>query len=297
MEINLKLMSTFVLVADCGSLTAAAARCFRSVSAVSMQISELESQIGVRLFERTTRHLELTFHGQLLYTSASRAIADLGQVTEALQGDQAFNGGRLSLACIPSFAENRLPKLLSAYRSNYPDVKVEVYEASSPNVFEMVRDKKVQLGIGVRTSTEDPILISNRIFKESIVALVPKSFNISAEGPIELKEIFEHPVIMFSSGSSLYEQARTLVKQRKISINSTCEVMHIHTAIAMVEHGIGIALIPRFALPTLTNSVALSLTNPVLEREVCIISNKELSVGTPTSTFANYITKSTAEMS
>src|ERR1700743_47955 len=119
MNVNLKLMHTFLLVAEHSSFCRAAEVSNRSQSAVSMQIRQLELQLGVSLFHRTTRRVQLTREGELLLVCARKAVSELQTGLRQIRDAVDIQRGRLTLACAPTLAATRLPEILATFQKSY----------------------------------------------------------------------------------------------------------------------------------------------------------------------------------
>ena len=289
MEINLKLLTTFQHVAETGSFTAAAQRCFRSVSAVSMQIAELERQLGVQLLQRTTRQLSLTPKGNLLHLTVSRTLRDVSEVIQLVKGEDALEGGKLTIACIPSFASQRLPRLLAHYKAAFPLVSIEVREAESPRVHELVREREVQVGIALRPDVESTETICNTILRERIYALAPVEMNLSNDTTLDARTLAQHPMISMHEGSALHSQIVNYMQREKIEVRSIFEVKQLQTAIAMAEAGLGIAFVPEMMLPDSTTCSILTIDDPPFSREVCLVFEKGAPVSSPAIKFVDQL--------
>lgn len=115
MNINLKLLNSFLLVAEYSSFREAAERANRSLPAISMQIKQLEEQLGVTLFHRTTRRVELTKEGEHLLISVRKALAVIEGGLLELKSASDIAIGQITFACVPTVASTRLPTILSAF--------------------------------------------------------------------------------------------------------------------------------------------------------------------------------------
>ena len=120
MKINFKLLQTFLAVAEHSSFKKAADALFISMPAVSMQIKQLEEQLGVALFQRTTRKVDLTAEGEQLMITARRAMAELESGLARLQKIVDVQQGHLSFGCVPTIARTRLPAILTEFAKKYP---------------------------------------------------------------------------------------------------------------------------------------------------------------------------------
>ena len=130
-QVNLKLLHMFVAVAENRSFRQASEQLNRSQSAVSMQIKLLEEQVGVALFHRTTRRVELTAEGQRLLTHARRALDEWDTGLREIREVVDMQRGTLALACMPTIAATILPQVLHAFQTRYPGIKINLREPVS----------------------------------------------------------------------------------------------------------------------------------------------------------------------
>ena len=172
MSVNLKLLNAFLLVAEHGSFRRAAELSRRSQSALSLQVRELEGQLGASLFHRTTRSVGLTREGEALLPHARRAIAEM----EAGLSERPRGGGhegwaarpRLPAACrdwCAAAVDRRLPPRASRRRAH-------VRELPQAEVLEGIRRQELDFGIGPRPA-EAPSLTFAPLLEEKILALAP----------------------------------------------------------------------------------------------------------------------------
>lgn len=140
------LLRTFVAVADCGSFTNAAALLHSTQSTVSAQIQRLEEEAGRLLFERTTRSVELTPAGETLLGYA-RTILRLNEDAR-LRLTGASHAGRIRIGANEDLSDNWLPKVLSRFGRQYPEVEVEVEIGIGPKLFEKVAAEELDLAVG-----------------------------------------------------------------------------------------------------------------------------------------------------
>ncbi len=134
MDIDVDLLRAFLAVIDGGSFTAAARALNRTQSAVSMQIKRLEQIAGGPLFERSSRHVELTRRGEELASYARRMVALNDEVLERLRDDVL--GGVVRLGVIEDYAVQTLPPILAGFMSAHPKVAIEMETGFSPSLLE-----------------------------------------------------------------------------------------------------------------------------------------------------------------
>jgi DNA-binding MarR family transcriptional regulator len=147
-QVNLKLLHMFVAVAGNRSFRMAAEQLNRSQSAVSMQIKQLEEQVGVAIFHRTTRRVELTSEGERLLAHARRALEEWEDGLRQIRDVVDIQRGTLSIGCVPTVAATILPKALSAFRTAYPGINVNLREQATHDLLESIRRREIDFGIG-----------------------------------------------------------------------------------------------------------------------------------------------------
>jgi DNA-binding transcriptional LysR family regulator len=273
MNVNLKLMHIYLLVAEHSSFCRAAEISNRSQSAVSMQIRQLESQLGVALFHRTTRRVQLTREGELLLACARRAVAELQtglrQIKEAID----IQRGRLTLACAPTLAVSRLPQILTAFQDRYPGITVCVRELACSEILGAIRRQEADLGLGPRSPNAADVRFQPFLLDE-IYALIPANIDSGARSSISLQELSQMPAVMLAGTSALHGMLDKAQKAAGVALNIKYEVQQVQTQIAMANAGLGAAIVPRIAIPAKLDPRlrAVPIVDPPLVRELCIVT-------------------------
>ena len=150
MSVNLKLLNAFLAVAEHGSFRRAAELAGRSQSALSVQVRELEGQLGASLFHRTTRSVSLTREGEALLPHARRAIAEMEAGLRQVRAAAGMQDGRLALGCPPHIAAATLPGLFMEFHAAHPGVALSIREMPQAGVLESIRRQELDFGIGPR---------------------------------------------------------------------------------------------------------------------------------------------------
>jgi DNA-binding transcriptional LysR family regulator len=273
MNVNLKLMHTFLLVAEHSSFCRAAEVSNRSQSAVSMQIRQLELQLGVSLFHRTTRRVQLTREGELLLVCARKAVAELQSGLRQIKEAVDIQRGRLTLACTPTLAATRLPEILATFHKSYPGVTAHVREVSSTEMLDCIRSQDVDFGIGPR-STNATEFQFQPILLDEIYALIPTNLDVGQRQSISLLELSQMPTLVLTGSSSMQGMLDKAQKAAGITLDIKYEVQQVQTQIAMAIAGLGAAILPRIAIPLKPDPRvrAVPIVDPPLVRELCVMT-------------------------
>jgi len=272
-QVNFKLLHIFIAVAETRNFRQASALLNRSQSAVSMQIKQLEEQIGVALFHRTTRRVELTSEGVKLLGFARRALAEwqngLVEIREAVD----IQRGTLSFACIPTIAASVLPSVLRGFQAEYPGISISLRELAAEDLFDSIRRREVDFGIGVQSPRTTEFNFRH-LFDEPIYAIATKAFPFRRRASVDLAELCAYPVLLNSKSTALRNQLERALAAKNLLMDIRFEVAHTHTLSALATAGIAVGILPRIALPSPLNKKlqAAPISNPVLSRSVSIVT-------------------------
>ena len=273
MQVNLKTLGVFLSVADTGSFRKAADLVHRSQSAVSMQIKQLEEQLGITLFHRTTRRVQLTPEGEVLLGSARRAMAELETGLRRLREAADMQTGRLSLGCVPSVAATVLPAVLAAYQRDFPGIKVTLRELPSEDLLQAIARQDVEFGIGPGVSWAGDFTF-RPFARDPILALLPAAFDADRRDAITLADLARLPVLMYSRAAALRGNLERELAARGLAFDIRYEILHAHTLVAFARAGLGVAILPRVTVPAKLGSRlrAVPIVDPKLERTLDVIT-------------------------
>lgn len=277
-HVNLKLLHTFLLVGEHSSFRIAAEKSFRSASAVSAQIRQLETQLGVVLFHRTTRNVRLTAEGHELLACAERALLELDSGLRTIREAADIKQGRVSFSCSPTIAETRLAQVLAAFRQDYPGVEIRVRELTSEALFESIRQREADFGIGPQPETDE--FDFDLILVDPLYALVPRSLVTTRRTTIGFATLASMPLLLLNQATALRHTVEAALKDRGGKLDTRYEFAQAQTLISMARSGLGAAILPRVALPEGDDSLTyrLRIVNPSLSRNIGIVTSRGQSL-------------------
>ena len=270
MRINFKLLGTFLAVADNVSFRKASEQTHLSLPAVSMQIKQLEEQLGVALFQRTTRRVELTPEGEKLMISVRKAMAELDGALMHIQQAADVQHGHLSFACVPTVAGTRLPALMMAFARQYPGISVRVRELTQPGLLEAVRKREVDFAIGPEPEKLGE-LDFQALFVDDFVALLPAGHPAAAKSSITLRELVKMPLLTLGA-SQFHLHLLQVLEQEGLAPELNYEFTHVSTLVAMTEVGLGFGIMPKVAVPRHDALRVLKIVRPSMSRTIGIVT-------------------------
>jgi LysR family carnitine catabolism transcriptional activator len=252
MNIKYRQLKAFSLAARTLSFTEAAKAFSVTQASFSNLIKELELDLGVALFERTTRQCSLTDAGKTFYENLKGLLDHLETLyTEMIEVGQGKRG-RLVIAALPSMTFGFIPEVVARFRAEYPDVEIVLHERNNEEVFNTVRTREAELGLGSMLRS-DQTLHWLPMFTERLVLFVPRGHALAGK-QVSWRSIEAHPYILMTTGPTEYA-----LHQLNLGIKPVFEVEHVATAVAMVRNGLGITALPSSVIPALNlDGIALA---------------------------------------
>ena len=266
---NVKQLRAFLAVAECLSFAQAGERLHLSQPALSLAIKSLEDDLGGQLLSRTTRNVSLTPEGETLLPLARQLLADWDNTEELLRQRFTLQMGKVSVAAMPSFAGNLLPVALKVYRSRYPRANVAVHDVINEQELEMVRHRRVELGIGFEPESSNS-LVFTPFYMDRFVAVVAADSPLAGRDEVTWSELLGQDFIALQRPSAvrlLLEQA-ILARHGKLSV--AFESHQLSTIGRMVANGLGVSAVPSLCIGQMQElgAVCVALVEPRIERRI-----------------------------
>lgn len=275
MNFDLADLRAFLAVSDLGSFRSAAELLHISQSAISRRVDKLEDALGVQLFIRTTRKIELTTIGRMFVHKAQNVMHELESALLGIQDVAERLSGEVTLACVPSAVGYFLPSVFDAYHKRYPGIRIRVLDESSSDVLLAVTRGDADFGV-TYIGTQEADIDFLPLIEEAFVLACPTSHPLAKSKTVAWKEIGTHSYIALAQGSGnrfLIDQAlaRSLERPRWF-----CEVNHVPALVSLVMAGLGVGVVPRMALPPDGHEglVAIPLVDPKVSRKLGLVSRR-----------------------
>jgi DNA-binding transcriptional LysR family regulator len=246
MNITLKQLRAFVAVAGTGSFTRAGEVLHLTQSATSGLIRELERELGVRLFHRTTRRVELTDAGREFEAPVDRLLAGLDRSVADLGALAARQRGRLAVAAPPLLAATLLPALIAAFLERYPGIEAVLRDVSTDQIVARVLEGDVDCGIGTFAPGEEG-LARTTLMTDSLMVFCPEGHALTRMRELAWIDVPAHSLISLTRDSGVRALVDRTLAGAGASVEPAYEVTQITTAIAMVEAGLGVSILPSYA--------------------------------------------------
>ncbi|OWT58188.1 LysR family transcriptional regulator [Candidimonas nitroreducens] len=281
MNFDLGDLRAFLAVADLGSFRAASEALHLSQSALSRRTDKLEQALGVKLFSRTTRRIELTTVGRGFVPRARNVLNELENALIGIQDVAERMSGTVTIACVPSAVAYFLPAVIREFHSQYPRIRIRIIDESSSVALTAVASGDADFGL-TYIGTHDSDIEFHPLLEEPFVLAVCADHPLAGRREVAWRDLMAHEYISLAHGSGnrfLIDQALAQSTERP---RWFCEVKHVPALVSMVEAGLGVGVVPRLAMPPVghTALVSVPLKKPVISRTLGLIHRRNRELGT-----------------
>src|SRR5258708_7169329 len=245
---DLKHLRTFVAVAELGTVSKAALILRVAQPALSRQIIDLETDLGLTLFDRVGRRLLLTGEGQQLLGNCRRLLGDANSLTDQAQELRRGDSGVLKVIAGAHMIDSVLSTFLHRYAEHYPNVQMRLIEGIGVDVLAMVGRGEAQLGIVL----DEAVPVGNDHFGSR--SLSPIEFSASCHTSLELGHgrsidircLAPHPLLLLDSSYLLRKTFDAACRLAGLRPNILFECSSPHTLLTLAEAGHGVAIVPSY---------------------------------------------------
>ncbi|WP_448177297.1 LysR family transcriptional regulator [Pseudomonas putida] len=242
---NLKQLEYALAVADTGSFTRAAERCHVVQSALSHQVARLEAQLGVSLFERSSRRVRLTPAGEAFVLSARPAVEAARRIADDVAAACGQVRGRLAIGEISSLTALDLVDLLAVFHGRYPDVDVRWLTAKSELLIADVLERRLDVGfIGLWQGEVVQGGQHRLLAREELVAVLPLGHRLAGRAQLALADLAGEVLVDFPEGTGARRQTDEAFQAVGLQRRVQFEIGHVRLVEKFVQRGMAVGLVP-----------------------------------------------------
>ena len=246
---NLRQIQYFCEVVDAGSVLHAAERLFVVPTAVSMQVSRLEEDLGGLLLERTRRPMTLTPLGEFFYPRAKELLLQIALLERDTQKVAAGTQGWLGIGFPRSLLFSLMPMAIKSFQKSFPDVHLSLIELLTDLQPQHLRDRRIHIGIsrflGEYTRYAD--FCYTTLFDDPFVAALPCDHPLAARPSLRIADMAQIPFISYPKNPQEHfsQQMKAMLHSAGVYSSVAYEALEINTALALVGGGLGGTLVGR----------------------------------------------------
>ena len=245
---ELRHLRTIVAVADHGSLTKAGEELYLSQSAVSQQIRRLEEELGVEVFHRTSRSVELTAEGRVILGYAQRVLAEVDGMRTELDELSGLLSGELRIGGVYPTGPYDLFGLLADFRAAHPGVAIHMVETTQDDVLAALRADDLDCAF----AAVDPDALGDEfaatlIWEEEFVVALPVDHRLCKRQRITFEELAAEDLIAYRDNSALRRRLERTLGERNLEPRNAFICTEMAAVRGLASKGLGVAVIPRSA--------------------------------------------------
>ncbi|MGF1700910.1 LysR family transcriptional regulator [Photobacterium makurazakiensis] len=244
---DIKTLKTFVTVAKIKNFSAAARELHTVQPTVSRHVSDLESELGVKLFLRTTHQVELTKAGDSLLPEALKIISNDKRVKDLIRQSNDSSEYQINIGYLATASSFFMPKLINSFSASHTNVLTTLHEMTAQEQYEALIENKIDIAFSRRQPKLDGNLFNvEEIYIDRLVAIVPKHHPLSSEKSLSISELRDEKFILFrrAEWTEMYEHILHLFQESGFSPNITFHPDNMRNLVTSVSSGLGISIAP-----------------------------------------------------
>lgn len=295
MEINLELYRIFCEVAKCGNITKAAENLFVSQSAVSQAIKQIENKIGLSLFSRSARGVQLTHEGKVLFSYADNAISLIENAQKKLVNMKNLNAGEIYIGASDTVCTLYLLPLLQKFNTEYPDIHISVINCTTKKSISLLKSGAVDLSFINLPIEEDQTLEIMPVMPIHDCFVAGAKYKFLSDSVLSLQDMQKYPLIMLEKASNSRRQMDIFLKERSLEIEPALEFTNLALLAEFAKIGLGIAVTLKEAVQddiNRRNLFELHFDQELPERQIALVQMKNVSLSAAASAFKDAILSS-----
>lgn len=290
---NLEWYRIFYHTAKSGSATRAAETLFITQPSVSYAIKQLENSLGIKLFHRLSRGVELTGEGQALFGYVEQSFQLLEAGEEKLQQLKNVSAGELRIGGSDSLFKHLLLPQLETYRARFPGVNVRLSHGQTSEIVQLLKEGKIDCGL-IQLPLVDPLLLIREMAVLENIFVVGEVFEEWTHQPLSAKELSALPFLGLSKASSTSRFVDQWFGSQGISKQAEMELGSIDLLVELVKRGFGCAFVTRsFVREELVNKELFEVKTiePIPLRRIGIATRQGMTVSMAAAKFLEQLEK------
>ncbi len=267
---ELRHLRYFEAVARYSHVTKAAAELHIAQPALSKQISQLEQELGVALFDRVGRNVRLTEAGEALLPHARAVMAQVEAGRAEMAERIGLRRGRATIGTPPTVGTKLLPPVLAAFNRQYPGIELRLHEAGVQTLLDLLETGLTDVAV-VTLPVEDEQLTVMPLFTEEMVVAVWREHHLAGQEQVEIRQLQHEPWVLSPQNYELREATLSACLAAGFAPHVVLDGGETDTLLRFVAAGIGVALVPRLAMLGASDLVPLRVCDQRLTRTLGIV--------------------------
>jgi DNA-binding transcriptional LysR family regulator len=243
---DLRQLRSFVTVAEERQFTRAAERIGIAQSSLSAQIRQLEQELGLALFDRTTRHVALTVAGELLQTRARLVLAEIDDVSSEMQRMRGMLAGRVVIGLTPTPGPIDVLRLLAEFNAQHPAIELLVREELSVQLADELREDRIDVGIlSIVEANDCRGLHMDPLACEELVAITALGHRLATRRSLTVADLRGERIVASPPGATIRKAVASAAHRAGVELDIGFESREATRIRAIVAAGLGVGVLPR----------------------------------------------------
>lgn len=263
-------ITSFLKLAECKSFTKAAESLGYSQSAITVQIQQLENELGVKLFERIGKKVKLTHYGEIFRKEAVVIMQSVEKAKDAVCKDE-IPSGSLHLGVIESLSTSILPEILLDFQQQYPQVQVCIKTGINAQMYDMVNKNEIDMIYYLDQIVNDADWIKVIENDEPVVFVASHEHLLACNKPLSIDEVLQQPLILTEQGLSYRYDLEQYLATKEKKLTPILEIGNTDVIVTLLQEKHGISFLPYFVVKDLVDKGILVILD-VKEVDIHIYS-------------------------
>ncbi|MFP4021763.1 MAG: LysR family transcriptional regulator [Halanaerobium sp.] len=291
MALNYELYRVFYQVAVNLSFSKAAENLFISQSAVSQNIKNLEEELKTDLFIRSTKNVQLTEAGRILFDHIEPAFNLIKNGEKSIREINALKRGEIHIGANDTISKDYLLPYLNKFHQLYPDIQIQITNRTSSTCIDLLQQNKVDLII---SNLPNPKITEQmeywEIFSFNDVFIAGREFKELSKKEIKLEKLKNYPLLMLESKTTTRKFLEKTLNELGIKIEAAVELGSVDLLIEMTKIGLGISLVPEYCLNLRAeNLYELKTKEKLPARKLAVVKMKSIPLSKSADKFMQII--------
>ena len=288
---NYRQIEIFSSIMERASITEAARHLGLSQPAVSKSLKSLEDQLGLRLFNRTTRGLRATDEARELYAEARRVLQGFEHLGQYAKHLHRLEHARLVVGVMPALSTSWLARVVASFSEAYPEVSVVLRAQGSANIVKEVAQGELDVGVG-QVREEDPAVVKRKLADLQLVCVVPLGHPLAGKQVIVPSDLEHESIVLLSAQDEFRRMLDGKLLSKGIELHSRIEATQSSMICSLVEAGQRIGIVDNETASSgrWPSTVAIPF-RPIIRTPIYIVLNTRSPQNLVTKRFCEHIVK------
>ena len=263
-------------VAEYGNFTIASEKCFVTQPTLSMQVQKLEEELGVTIFNRSTKPLQVTEVGQKVLIQARKIVEESSRMNDVISEEKGIIGGTLKVGIIPTVSSTLLPLFLNIFIKKHKNVELKIEEYNTDVLSKKLEDNTIDCAIAA-TPLNNSKIIERPLFYEPFVAYVPEHHFLSGNKSLDLDDLSNSDLLILQDGHCFRDQVLNLCSLDDLNKQYELRSGSFETLINLSNNGPWMTIIPYLHSNNLSSKNIQNIIpfeDPAPAREISMIYSK-----------------------